>query len=54
MIYISEIIDFNFAYGYSEEDIFKTSYHYDNYKINLFNENSKLVIRLNDSLQMLR
>ena len=48
-IYITEIIEFNYAVGYSAEDIFNTNYVYDNYKIKIYNENSELVIILNDS-----
>ena len=48
-IYINEVIDFSFVKGYSNQDIFHINYNFDDYKINLFNEDYGLGIVLNDS-----
>lgn len=45
----NNMVEFNYADGYSIGDIFDTYYSYDDYQIRLFNESDELVIIFNDS-----
>ncbi len=47
-IYINEVIEIKLVKGYSNQDIFHSNYNFDDYKVNLFNEDYKLGIVLND------